>query len=62
MKVALRGGGSCAQNGIYRPFSHRDTPQLPWCAPNAAIFTLKGRKTKTRKVPRVLHVAVKETQ
>ena len=34
------------------------TPRLPWCAPYAAIFILKGPKTKDRKVPRVLHVAV----
>jgi len=57
MKVTLR-GSSCAQNGIYRiPSYFFDKSRLPRCVPNAAIFTPKGPKAKTRKVPRVLHSA-----
>jgi hypothetical protein len=53
--MAMQGGGSCGQTGFFGP-SPRDN-RLPWCVPNAAIFTPKGSKTKTRKIPRVLHLA-----
>jgi hypothetical protein len=39
-KVALRGGGSCAQDGIYRASSHRDTPRFrsPWWGAECSHF------------------------
>ena len=42
---------------------HHDR-HTPWCGPRiyAAVFILKGPKTKNRKVPRVLHAAVNRAQ